>query len=93
MQYVKGLNFDEKPDYLYLKSLIRNAFDKKSYTLDYVYDWMINKDNQKDNEEKIQKCDDKEDIRINLESIILNNKTNITIYIILSNIILIHLTY
>ena len=33
------MQFDEKPDYAYLKSLLKNVFDRYNYDYDYVYDW------------------------------------------------------
>ena len=33
------MQFDEKPDYAYLKSFLKNVFDRYNYDYDYVYDW------------------------------------------------------
>ena len=51
--YCRNLRFDEKPDYTYLRKLLKDLFIKSDYKLDYIYDWNII------NEEKKQK--EKED--------------------------------
>ena len=33
------MQFEERPDYSYLKSLLKNVFDRFNYEYDYVYDW------------------------------------------------------
>ena len=37
--YIRSLNFDEKPDYNYLRGQIRSIFFKQHYQYDYIYDW------------------------------------------------------
>lgn len=37
--YIRSLNFNEKPDYTYIRSQIRAIFLKHNYKYDYVYDW------------------------------------------------------
>ena len=37
--YVRSLRFEEKPDYAYLRQLIRNLFHRKGFSYDYVFDW------------------------------------------------------
>jgi casein kinase I homolog HRR25 len=39
INYAKGLKFEEKPDYKYLKSLIAQARKASKIEMDYVYDW------------------------------------------------------
>lgn len=39
LNYAKGLKFEQKPDYKYLKSLLNSAKDKNKITTDYIYDW------------------------------------------------------
>ncbi len=39
-RYVKGLAFEERPDYSYLRGLFRKAMDRKSLVDDGVFDWM-----------------------------------------------------
>lgn len=38
-KYVRALQFDQTPDYDYLKSLIKSASNKANIKLDYEYDW------------------------------------------------------
>jgi len=42
--YVRSLRFEEKPDYAYLRQLIRNLFHRQGFTYDYVFDWNTLKD-------------------------------------------------
>ena len=39
MKYVKNLEFTESPDYSYLRSLFRRAFQRENYVCDHIYDW------------------------------------------------------
>ena len=39
LNYVRTLRFDEKPDYMYLRSLFRQLFKRQGYAYDYVFDW------------------------------------------------------
>ena len=39
LNYAKGLKFEEKPDYDYLKGLIQSAKKSNNIATDYVYDW------------------------------------------------------
>lgn len=39
MDHVKGLEFDDKPNYNYLLSLFTNLYKKMNYEYDDVYDW------------------------------------------------------
>uniref|UniRef100_A0A671QVG9 non-specific serine/threonine protein kinase n=1 Tax=Sinocyclocheilus anshuiensis TaxID=1608454 RepID=A0A671QVG9_9TELE len=38
--YVRRLDFFEKPDYEYLRTLFTELFERKGYTFDYSYDWV-----------------------------------------------------
>ena len=37
--YIRALEFNEKPDYFYIRSQIRLIFFKYNYKYDYIYDW------------------------------------------------------
>ena len=37
--YVRSLRFEEKPDYAYLRQLIRNLFHRQGFSYDYIFDW------------------------------------------------------
>jgi len=41
LRYCKGLQFEEKPDYKYLRRLFRGVFDSKGFVLDFVFDWAV----------------------------------------------------
>uniref|UniRef100_A0A673NDD9 non-specific serine/threonine protein kinase n=1 Tax=Sinocyclocheilus rhinocerous TaxID=307959 RepID=A0A673NDD9_9TELE len=40
LRYVRRLDFFEKPDYEYLRTLFTELFERKGYTFDYSYDWV-----------------------------------------------------
>jgi len=44
LNYVKGLRFEDKPDYLYLRTIFRDLFAREGYEWDYIFDWMIKKE-------------------------------------------------
>ena len=49
MNYVTGLEFEEAPDYEYMKELILEAAEDAGYDLfDSVYDWSIKLTTNKD---------------------------------------------
>ena len=39
LNYCRSLRFEEKPDYAYLRQLIRNLFHRQGFSYDYVFDW------------------------------------------------------
>ncbi|NXI97500.1 KC1G1 kinase, partial [Psophia crepitans] len=39
LRYVRRLDFFERPDYDYLRTIFTELFEKKGYTFDYAYDW------------------------------------------------------
>ncbi|CAA6673272.1 unnamed protein product [Spirodela intermedia] len=45
-QYCKSLDFEDKPDYSYLKRLFRDLFIREGYQFDYVFDWTTLNDTQ-----------------------------------------------
>jgi len=46
MKYCRDLAFEERPDYKYLKGLIRKAWENEGFKLDYVFEWIIVKRNK-----------------------------------------------
>ncbi|XP_048376685.1 casein kinase I-like isoform X3 [Stegostoma tigrinum] len=40
LRYVRRLDFFEKPDYQYLRTLLTDLFERKGYAFDYAYDWV-----------------------------------------------------
>jgi hypothetical protein len=43
LHYVRGLAFDEKPNYNYLRGLLTKVLEKNGWTFDHEYDWIIKK--------------------------------------------------
>eukprot|EP00295_Goniomonas_pacifica_P029397 CAMPEP_0175933100 /NCGR_PEP_ID=MMETSP0108-20121206/19743_1 /TAXON_ID=195067 ORGANISM="Goniomonas pacifica, Strain CCMP1869" /NCGR_SAMPLE_ID=MMETSP0108 /ASSEMBLY_ACC=CAM_ASM_000204 /LENGTH=335 /DNA_ID=CAMNT_0017256783 /DNA_START=58 /DNA_END=1066 /DNA_ORIENTATION=+ len=41
LKYVRGLRFDEKPDYAVLRKMFRDLFNREKYAYDYMFDWTI----------------------------------------------------
>ena len=39
--YIRSLNFDEKPKYFYLRKIFRDLFVREGFDYDHVYDWTI----------------------------------------------------
>ena len=39
INYARNMKFEEKPDYAYLKNLIKSAMKTNNIEMDYVYDW------------------------------------------------------
>lgn len=41
LTYCRELRFDEDPDYVYLRSLLRVLFHRQGFSYDYIFDWNI----------------------------------------------------
>lgn len=41
MKYCLRLQYDEKPDYSYLKRLFKEKFISEGYEYDYIFDWIL----------------------------------------------------
>jgi len=41
LNFCRSLRFDDKPDYSYLRQLFRNLFHREGYTYDYIFDWTV----------------------------------------------------
>ncbi|KAK4349840.1 hypothetical protein RND71_029153 [Anisodus tanguticus] len=39
--YCRSLRFEDKPDYAYLKRIVRDLFIREGFQFDYVFDWTI----------------------------------------------------
>merc|ERR550532_839909 len=39
--YCRGLGFEDRPDYAYLRRLLKNMFCREGYQYDFVLDWTI----------------------------------------------------
>jgi hypothetical protein len=44
LQYCRNMQFEEKPDYNYLRQLFKNIMAKHSYETDFEYDWVLKKE-------------------------------------------------
>jgi len=51
LTYARNLRFEDKPDYAYLKNLLKDLFIKSGFELDWQYDWTIIAQEKKKNEE------------------------------------------
>lgn len=48
MDYCRDIKFEEKPDYNYLRRILKDLFNRNGYEYDYVYDWnLIEKEKRK----------------------------------------------
>src|ERR1700760_2319381 len=43
LNYTRSLRFDDKPDYSYLRRIVRDLFVRESFQYDYVFDWTVYK--------------------------------------------------
>lgn len=41
LTYAKSLKFEDKPDYVYLRALIRDLMNKERMSTDFIFDWTI----------------------------------------------------
>ena len=39
LRYCRGLEFEDKPDYEYLRRIFRSLYDSLGYENDFIYDW------------------------------------------------------
>jgi len=51
LTYCRNLRFEDKPDYTYLRNLLKDLFVKSGYELDYQYDWNLVAQEKKKTEE------------------------------------------
>jgi len=51
LTYCRNLRFEDKPDYSYLKTLLKDLFIKSGFELDWQYDWNIIAQEKKKTEE------------------------------------------
>ena len=82
-QYCRGLQFEDKPDYNYIRTLLKSIFDKFSYEYDFMYDWYLLKKQNELFEEKNQlkeKLSQEGKIIFDVEKLLESTKnlTNIT---------------
>lgn len=46
LNYARSMRFDDKPDYLYLRKVLRDLFVRSGYRYDYLFDWTLVKYNR-----------------------------------------------
>jgi len=54
LSYCRNLKFEDKPDYTYIKGLLKDLFVKSGYEWDYQYDWNIIAKKKKDEKKKLK---------------------------------------
>jgi len=48
LHYCRGLRFEDRPDYLFLRRLFRDLFHKENFQYDFVFDWTFIINDKKD---------------------------------------------
>jgi len=41
LNYCRSLRFEDRPDYAYLRRLLKDLFFREAYQYDFVFDWTI----------------------------------------------------
>ena len=56
LEYTKNLEYDERPDYKFLRKLFDNIMKKENFNYDYIYDWttLEEKESRKNNRIKTE---------------------------------------
>ena len=74
--YCKNIRFDEKPDYVYLKNLFKDLFQKSNFEFDYLYDWnILAQEKKKENKDGTEITDAKPAVGAAMNSSIPINST------------------
>ena len=73
MNYCKSLQFEQMPDYQYLRGLFRDLFEKCGYDNDNMYDWIIVKQHR----DKRRSASSNQSLRINGKSDHVSQNVNI----------------
>lgn len=63
LTYCRKLQFEERPDYGYLRQLLRDAFAKEGFQLDFVYDWSLVGKLKTDPPAKSHRCEQRDNKR------------------------------
>lgn len=45
--HVRALRFEDKPDYTFMRKLLRDLFARMGFAMDYVFDWTVKKMHEK----------------------------------------------
>lgn len=54
LNYCRSLKFDDKPDYNFLRRILRDVLDRDGQKFDYCYDWTLFPANKKLDNGKIK---------------------------------------
>ena len=49
IEYTKNMEFEQEPDYDYLRGLFRQVMNEREYKFDYMYDWCLPREKRKNN--------------------------------------------
>lgn len=41
LTYCKGLGFEDRPDYAYLRRLFKDLFLREQFEYDFIFDWVL----------------------------------------------------
>ncbi len=52
LTYCRNMRFDEKPDYAYLRQILKELFAFNKFEMDYVYDWNILAEQKRNDKDK-----------------------------------------
>jgi hypothetical protein len=55
IHYTRDLKFDDRPDYGFLKKLIKTTAEREKIEFDYQFDWVKKQDEKKDDESEESK--------------------------------------
>ena len=58
IQYCRNLQFEEKPDYNYVRSLFKNLMARMKFEYDGQYDWVLKKEGKDDQLRTLLQKDD-----------------------------------
>ena len=68
LNYCRSLKFEEKPDIGYLRKLFKDLFYRMGYEYDFVFDWMVKKQNpQQPLKGEEEKKDENPDVPMKLD--------------------------
>lgn len=54
LNYCRSLKFDDKPDYNFLRRILRELLEREGHKFDYCYDWTVNPTTRKLDNGKIR---------------------------------------
>lgn len=95
VEYTRGLEYEQDPDYAYLNELLKTVLAKEGAEMDYIYDWTtvedgipsslhctiqpIEKDDKEEKEEEFEQIQDNKNGQITVVNNYVNHVNNIVI--------------